>query len=211
MTSAVAGYLTPTPPPPDYDEAFDDFFHDVIAGVTGLDGKLVRPRWQPDPPTIPKRDLTWVGFGVSGETVPDTFAYESVGTVIRHEVVTILCSFYGPQASGYATLLRDGLALGQNRFALDVENVGLIEAIGPRSFAELVKEVWIRRADLAIRVRREIRREYAILSVVRAHGSVKTEVEPLDFDFEAGADAPLVPQLDYSSPDGAIYLVAVGT
>lgn len=211
MTSAVAGYLTPVPPPPDYDTAFDDFFHDVIAGVTGLDNKLVRPRWQADPPTMPKRDVTWVGFGVSGDTRSDVNAYESIGTVIRHEEVTVLCSFYGPQANGYAALLRDGLALGQNRFALDQNNVGLIEAIGPRTFAELVKEVWIRRADLAIRLRREIRREYAILSVLWAHGAVVTETPELDFDFEAGADAPLVPQLDYSSPDGAIYAMAVGT
>lgn len=207
MTSAVAGYLTPVAPFPKYDQAFDDFFHDVIAGVTGLDNKLVRPRWQKNPPSIPDFDANWCGFGC-GETRADTFAYEAVGQVIRHEEVDILCSFYGPNADGYAALLRDGLALSQNRFALDANAVGLIEAIGPRSFGEQVKEQWITRADLVVRVRRQIGRQYEILSVVSAHGDIHTDTPGLnDLYFEVNLGDP---QLDYSEPDGAVYAMAVG-
>lgn len=209
MTSAIAGYLTPTAPFPDYDTAFDDFFHDVIVGVTGIPNELVRPRWQMNPPTIPNFDTDWVGFG-AGDAEADAFAYEAVGTVIRHEIVPIICSFYGPNASGLAALLRDGLALSQNRFALDMNSVGIVEAIGPRSFGELVKEQMIRRSDLRLIVKRQIRREYRILSVLSAHGDVHTGNPALDFSFEAGVGTPPVSQLDYSDPDGGIYAMAVG-
>lgn len=209
MTSAVAGYLTPVITTQEYDNAFDDFFHGVIVGVTALDKNLVRPRWQEDPPTLPQRTVTWVGFGVVGDAVPDTFAYEAVDKIVRHEVATVLCTFYGPLANTYAALLRDGLALSQNRWELDRENIGLIEAIGPRTFAESIKDTWVRRADLSIRLRREVGRKYEILSLLSAHGIVHTDAEPLDFEFGTGGNV-LVPQLDYSKPDGAVYAMAVG-
>jgi hypothetical protein len=52
--SRTAGYLGPRDTPQQLvDGAWDDFLHDVIAGTTGLDPTLVRPRWQSEPPNIP--------------------------------------------------------------------------------------------------------------------------------------------------------------
>uniref|UniRef100_UPI003F685CE4 phage neck terminator protein n=1 Tax=Enterobacter hormaechei TaxID=158836 RepID=UPI003F685CE4 len=35
--------------------------------------------------------------------------------LIAHETVTALASFYGPKGDGYASLMRDGLSIAQNR------------------------------------------------------------------------------------------------
>lgn len=64
-TSATGGYLLPEQSPaPLEGDALDDFFHDIVAGITGLDTNLVRPRWQETPPPAPKRGTNWAAVGV---------------------------------------------------------------------------------------------------------------------------------------------------
>lgn len=51
----------------------EDVLHDLIAALTGIPGRYVRPRWQPEPPRMPGPDVTWCAFGITGEAGAGTF------------------------------------------------------------------------------------------------------------------------------------------
>jgi hypothetical protein len=189
MPSNVAGYLLPAnTPAPLEDDALDDFLGDVVAGITGLDrDTLVRPRWQPDPPNMPDRSVTWAAVGVVDHD-PDTYAYTGLladGTsqdLIRHETLTIVVTFYGPNSGTVGTQFRDGLMVDQNREALMTAGFGLIDTSGPTKAPELIKEQWYQRSDITWMTRREIRRNYPILSLLSAHGTIYTDHLTVPFD-----------------------------
>lgn len=81
-------------------------------------------------------------------------------------------SFYGPNSHRYAGILRDGLSIAQNREPLQLRDMGLVDVGAVVSVPSLVQQRWIRGADLTIRVRREITREYAILNLNSAQGAI---------------------------------------
>jgi len=178
-TSATGGYLVPTSGAPLEDDALDDFFHGVVAGITGLANTVVLPRWQTEPPQFPTGD--WVAFGIMSRKA-DTFAYvghdgdaaagQGEDTMIRHEELELLCSFYGPNCQAYGAKLRDGLSIAQNREPLFLANMGLM-AVGDLLRApEMLKNKWVPRAELPFWVRREIQRTYPVLNLLSADGSV---------------------------------------
>jgi len=47
------------------DAALDAVFQALVVGITGLPGTLVRPRWQPVPPTQPSVTTNWAAIGVT--------------------------------------------------------------------------------------------------------------------------------------------------
>jgi hypothetical protein len=119
--SSTGGYLVPTTPLPLDDEILHRRISNLIAGITGLPGNLVRPRWQPNPPQIPAPETNWVAVGVV--TYPS-----SHGTPVRRhisdgdgydvlddpELIRLLASFYGPNCGAYARLCRHALWVEQN-------------------------------------------------------------------------------------------------
>lgn len=188
-TSATGGYLTPDGviAPPLEDEALDDFLGDIVAGITGLDrDKYVRPRWQEEPPNLPARSVDWVAVGVIHRT-SDTNAVEQhdgggQGTdlIIRHEQLELLCSFYGPNCQAKGALLRDGLGVAQNREPLFLAGMGLVSVGDLTKAPEILKSAWYQRTDLTIVIRREVRREFAVLNILSAEGTIITDVETID-------------------------------
>lgn len=187
-TSATGGPLIPAASPPApypvplQGEALDDFFQAVIVGITGLDPKLVRPRWQQEPPNLPNKGATWMAIGMV-EAIPDTNAVElhnvdGLGTneLQRHEELDLLLSAYGPLADAAMAQLRDGLQIAQNREVLQLAGVGHIETGHPRIVPEYVKDVWLRRVDMHWRVRRGVIRTYPVLSLLSAQGTLNTEI-----------------------------------
>lgn len=54
--TTTPGYLPPSTSPA-YDAALDQMFHDLVMGITGLTGDLVRPRWQAEPPQQPEHSV----------------------------------------------------------------------------------------------------------------------------------------------------------
>ncbi len=178
--SSTGGYLSPaSSPAPLEDDALDDFMHDVITGITSMPSSLVRPRWQPEPPDLPAVGTNWFAFGIT-RTVPDTFAVElhnsnGSSSLERHEVLDILISSYGPNSRTNLMLLSDGLQIAQNREVLFLAGMAFVETTEPISVPALVKEKWLRKLDMTLRIRREILRTYPVLNILSANGILYTE------------------------------------
>lgn len=183
-TSATGGYLAPDGfyPDPLEDDALDDFMGDVVAAISGLDrDAAVRPRWQAEPPDLPAFGTDWCAVGVperDRDTYPaiihDATAASGQGadTLIRHEQLKLLVSFYGPHCQKLAGYLADGLMIAQNREALETGGFALKEVGVPTKAPEILKNRWTPRCDLAAWISREIRREYPVLNLLSAQATL---------------------------------------
>lgn len=182
-TSATGGPLLPATLPVVLEgAALEDFFHNnILVPLTGLNGKLVRPSWQGEPPNIPQADTNWLAFNLVDEgsdTYPwvghtvskDGLAYQ----LQRNEEFGVVCSFYstgtqpGSEARKLAKLLRDNLAIEQNREPLFNAGMGLIEVTAPQPAPLLVKERWLYRLDMTLRIRRVVVRTYPVETFLSA-------------------------------------------
>ena len=181
--STTGGALLPsvTPAPLEAD-ALDNFLHDYIVSLTGFDNTLVRPRWQPAPANIPSYGSDWVAFGIMNFN-RETFANEehiassTVYNVIKvHEEIDILASFYGPNSASFASVLRDGMQVAQNREILVLNGMNLVESKAIVPMPELVKERWLKRYDLHFTIRRIIVRKYAVESLASAEIDLHNEL-----------------------------------
>jgi hypothetical protein len=190
--SSTGGFLVPSSTSPAEDADLEDVVQPILVGITGLTGSLVRPRWQVDPPAQPSPVTNWCAFGVTrsqgditGSVVHDGSGDGGLGasTEQRHETLEILASFYGPAGQGYASLLRGGLGIAQNREALFLAGMGLIECSEITAAPALVNQNWLRRYDLTIRLRRRVDRTYPVRNLLSAHGTIEKETgEAEDFD-----------------------------
>lgn len=192
--STVAGPLAPIAggPAPLEGAALNDFLQGFIAGLTGLDGTLVRPRWQAEPPNIPPAATAWAAVGVNVRP-GDTFAYiEHDGAYVdpvsgvsgrdivhQHETLDLLCSFYDlgtdSQADNLASILRQGLQLDQNLELLGLNSFGLVACGDPLPVPTIFKTRWLYRVDMPIELRREITRAYAVRNLAGAGATVIAE------------------------------------
>jgi hypothetical protein len=180
-SSATGGYLLPTSTIVD-DDALENLLQQVVVGITGLDINLVRPRWQPEPPNEPEPAVDWVAFGVVssdpepgiltpyGDIEADGLYYQ-----VEHETFDTLASFYGPHASQYSRMLRQGLYIDQNRDALVAVGINIVAVERPTRAPELFKNRYRNRVDRVARFRREIRSTYPILHLLAADGNVRTD------------------------------------
>jgi hypothetical protein len=168
----------PVPPNPVEDADLDAVFQFAVAGITGLDGTMVRPRWQPTLPQQPEPDEDWCAIGVMA-SIPDAFPYithfsgqgitdPSADTFWRHEELDVLASFYGPNAKKLASRLRDGLSVVQNTETLLANQIAFIESSPMRASPDFVNQQWIRKYDLPLRFRRKVQRVYAMPNILSA-------------------------------------------
>lgn len=177
-TSATGGYLTPTNTVLD-GNLLQDFFHGVIAGITGLVNTLVRPAFQPNPPTRPGIDVDWCGFAILNRRTEALPWYvqndENDGTLSRTELFDLQVSFYGPNCTAYAGMLRDGLQITQNLeqlFAAGMAPNGTQDIV---YLPELVNDRYYQRADITVNMNRDVSRTYAILSLLSAQGTLQSD------------------------------------
>ncbi len=180
--STQAGFLVPTATsPPLEDAALDAVFQQMVVGLTGLPGNLVRPRWQPTVPQQPEPSVSWCAIGVtlSDPDVNPEMWHNSAGdgsdTLLRNEVLTVLLSFYGPNAGANAAQARDGIFVSQNQAFLTSYSMGLLEVGKKRAVPELVNQQWVRRFDLDMTVKREIVRTYNVLNILSVEGTVDAD------------------------------------
>ena len=159
------------------------FLQNWIAPLTTLDPTLVRPRWQAEPANIPTAGDAWCALG-PGDRTSDTFPYVSQlgdnGAYLqRQEQFTLLCSFYDLGSTGladmYASLLRDNLAIPQNREPLYAAGFALAYVEGMRVAPTLKSTRWLYRMDLPIVMRRQIDRNYNVLTVESLDATLTTD------------------------------------
>jgi hypothetical protein len=178
-STATSGYLIPDIDPTDSE--IRGFFHAMVVGITGLNGKNVRPMWQPNPPKQLDLNVDWCAFGLVNVN-SDANAYVKTnnngeaGTLTRDEAIELLAVFYGPNAMGYASMLRDGLEISQNRWVLRQNGIAFIGQGGITHAPELINDIWYERQDLTLNFTREVRREYNVLSFVGAQDIILTDV-----------------------------------
>lgn len=187
--SASGGYLRPpnsaSIPPIPRQLTLGQFLQTVIVGISGIDGTLVRPKWQINPPKQPDIDQDWIGFGINVLT-PDTYGFvgmDSSGATStqRQEAIEVGLSIYGPNGLDVAGLIVDGFQIQQNLEALRSANMGFVETSPVRQVPDLVNERWINRVEMAIILRRQITRTYPIVSILSASGSVHTVLGSEDY------------------------------
>lgn len=161
-------------PGPAEDTDLDAVFQALVVGITGLDGTLVRPRWQAAPPKQPEPTVTWCAIGVMSQTPNDGASINHDGSangglgadvVTRHESIEILASFYGPQSQAYARYFRDGLSLPQNTEGLGAIGIRWVDCGPVRTAPELVNQQWVRRQDMSVRFNRKTQAVYGIESL----------------------------------------------
>ena len=183
MPSNIPGYLPPqSAPAPLEDVALEDFFHDIIVGLSGLDDLMVRPIWQGEPPTQPGRDENWIAFGLTVQP-SDTYAVEVHSPEIdgsdelqRHETIEVSMMCYGANAGAVLRLLRDSIQVEQNREVFTQNGMGLQETTEIIAAPVLAKARWQRRFDMKMLVRRIVVREFEVLNILEADIYLKAQL-----------------------------------
>ncbi|MCT8354041.1 phage neck terminator protein [Photorhabdus kayaii] len=171
--STQPGWLTPVSAPV-YDREIERKLSRWISSVSGLPGKMMFPKWQPNDETrvFPANDTNWCAFGISSMVSDDTPAFvnqtDESTELWRHEKIECLISFYGPAGQHHCTQFRDGITVSQNNAELN--QVGLSLSHYGRIFSapELINNQWVRRYDMTIILRRKVVREYGVKSLVEA-------------------------------------------
>lgn len=161
-TSATGGYLSPDGQAVPNDTAFEDILQAHVVGITGLNGAMVRPRWQIIVPKMPEPEQDWCAVGVMSSNDPDSPYIDQNGHAFNHEVIEVLASFYGPKAEHYAKLLKRGLAIPQNNQQLKHQHMTFIDAQSVVVVPELINMQWLRRCDVQFTLRRLDVRHYPI-------------------------------------------------
>lgn len=172
--STTGGPLLPTAPLPIEDAELENFFNSYLVGLTGLDPNLVIMNWQPEEPSIPPAGSVWISYAFFDE-YGDLFPYQAIAadgkssTVQQHEIFTVLARVYSTGEAGGARSLakqiRAGLALAQNRDPLRAAGMGLVECGPPQPVPVLVKNLWLYRMDLPIKIRRVLVYTYPVKSL----------------------------------------------
>lgn len=188
-------YFVPAAPVEDDD--LDDVLQAMVAGITGLSGDLVRPRWQMVDPVLktavpkqPEPTVDWCSIGVVSSN-PDTYAYiehlssssitaQSGDLSKRHEELEVLASFYGPHAKANLGILRDGLGIEQNWYAIKASGLYFVSIDRGRRAPEFINQQWINRWDSMLVFRRMVARSYPVNNILTAEIDLKDDTGHVD-------------------------------
>jgi len=169
-TSSTGGYVSQTNPA-DTQAQILSKMHDLVVGITGLDKKLVRPRWQNIIPTMPEVGVDWVAFGVDSikKNEPSiTHSPDDTDTLTRHDGVSFVFSFYGNNGLEKAQSFIDGVGIPQNTETMRAQGIGLVECTDITISADLINDQWQRRYDIRMYFNIRIDRTYPIQNILTA-------------------------------------------
>lgn len=175
--SSTGGYLSPSSTGGDLNDAsLSQFLQQVVVGIVGLPGSMVRPRWQAEPPNIPDFGANWAAIG-PGPRKRDSYSHTQANgenvTVIRNRTMDILCSFYGPSAEANSELLAMGLEVAQNREVMQLAGFNLVSGAGDSTIVPvLIKQRWQYRVDVPFAIRQQQKYTYSVLDLLSATGTM---------------------------------------
>lgn len=134
-----------------------------------------------------------LGVGAAGGGSPIGNSYQLNGFMqaVENERMNVVVSFFGPNATGNARLLRAGIKMGQNREPLFFIHAGLMSIGTLRWVPEFVNQQWIPRMDFDFILSRTITRLYAIDPIVSAEGAL--------FGNSPGGDPVITSKFDTAS------------
>lgn len=184
--STRAGYITPAFDDTLADDDLADALQRMVAGITALPGAMVRPRFQVDPPDMPENDRDWCAISLTDveppaarpELIHDPAADGGQGrtTMRGYESMSVMASFYGPNAMRYATRLRDGLQMEQNRDEIQADgSLNLLWVGSIRNVSDRQNTTFRNRFDLAIRLRHRFERVYNVRNIVEIQGTITAD------------------------------------
>lgn len=162
--STVDGYIPPVGVV-ECDQELEDVFQGLIVGVTSLQGDLVRPRWQQDPPPMPAIGENWCAFGVKSSRADDgPYFHQNAEDMdsVRHEGIELMLSFYGNQGQSIANIFKDGLTIPQNIAQLRQQKIKYIGCSEIVTAPDFLNQQYVHRYDLVASFRRKTKRMYAI-------------------------------------------------
>jgi len=153
--------------------------HDLIAGVTGLPNGFVRPEYQMNPPELPDHEVDWCSFHIENSE-PDysnsaDIQDEEKNTSVKHELLDVLASFYGPSCLDYAGRLDAGMELSQNREDLFKNGMAYRECSDIVHISELINARWYERADITLTLTRECVRTWPIKTIKEIQGGIVSD------------------------------------
>lgn len=160
------------------DQQVTDAMQGAMVAIVGLPGNMVRPRWQVLPPRQPDVGTDWVALGITSRApidypvIVDNKGKDGPSTLVRWSTITLLASFYGPNAQGNAETLRDGLYITQNMDALATDDVKLLDAGELTTVPEMLQNQWYNRVDIPVRFSVSTARDYNILGITSAEVSI---------------------------------------
>jgi hypothetical protein len=179
-TSATGGYMVPETSPLDR-AAIEELLRAAVAGITGLPGRLVRPRWQRTPAPVPHAATAWCSVGILSTGTPGIPATihdpagEGVDVQVLWRRLRVQCSFYGPGAFELAARLEAGFAVGQNRAALRAAGIAFSSIGEPIGAPELAGTDWVDRVDVELFFDFEERRTYPVRNLEGGRLAILTD------------------------------------
>lgn len=169
--STEPGYLVPVGVSPDYDQDLERKISQWVRGVTGLDVKMVLPRWTDPQQTIPKNGNTWCAFGIrsfpSSRLPARVQISEDESEQWSWENIEVILCFYGPNGASVASLFRAGIQIDQNNDTLRAATgLSLTDYGQIYNLPELINNQWVRRYDITVTLSRKNVRTYNVKSVI---------------------------------------------
>ena len=172
-----------------------DLMQQVVAAICGLDGELVIERWQEEPPILPPVKYqadgipgvdAWGAIGVVGskplgysaaiELNPGAAVDTGFSSVQDWETFDVVCSFYGPRADYYATILRLGIVgCAQNRENFQLLGLGFMNTSGRTRVPTLIKNIYMNRVDITLFFSRQVQVYYPVLYLLKGPATVRIE------------------------------------
>ena len=185
-TSATGGYLLPSGSTTGSvfpkKLTLQEFLQTILVGISGIQGDLVRPKEQINPPKMPDILTNWIAFHVN-ESVPDANAYNGLNSAgqsqsQRQERLELALSIYGPDSFEISRVVRDGLWVQQNLELMRAYGMGLVEVSRIIHMPELINERWFQRFDMSVFLNMETLRTYRVLPLESANGIIATNTTP---------------------------------
>ena len=178
--SRKPGILAPFP-----DKAVDiAAIHDALVSVSGIDGSLVRARWQLNPPPMPDSSTNWIAFSFnslsvggipeidhSDSDISDPEAANSTARIRQEMTVRVSC--FGADGLNVAESIRAGLSMPFNNVALQSAGMTMLY-VDPQLVRspDIVNGRWVDKWDVSFKIGRMANRKFNVRSIASADFSV---------------------------------------